>query len=87
MKKVFAFFSALLIVSGIKAQKTTVKKETVKPVADTVAPKISQSKTAASNSIKKTQKEWKVAPDIKKTSTEFKNVPAVKDIKKESIKK
>lgn len=87
MKKVFAFLSALLIISGIKAQKTTVKKETVKPVADTVVPKVSLPGSPASNSLKKTQKEWKAAPDIKKTSTEFKNVPAVKDIKKMSIKK
>lgn len=77
----------MLILSGIKAQKTTVQKETVKPVSDTIVPKVSQTKNTAQQTIKKTQKDWKVAPIIKNSDIEFKNAPAVKDIKKVSIKR
>ncbi|KRT14430.1 hypothetical protein ASU31_19240 [Pedobacter ginsenosidimutans] len=37
MKKILTLLSALLIVTGLKAQKTAGQKETVKPKADTFA--------------------------------------------------
>lgn len=37
MKKILTLLSALLIVTGLKAQKINVQKETVKPKVDTLA--------------------------------------------------
>lgn len=62
---------------GLKAQKTTVQKETTKPVADSAILKANKLQTP--NASKKTQKEWKVAPAIKKSSTEIKYAPAIKN--------
>lgn len=40
MKKIFTLLSALLIVTGVKAQKANVQKETAKPKADTLVKSI-----------------------------------------------
>lgn len=65
MKKIFTLLSALLIVTGLKAQKATVHKETVKPKVDTLA---------KSNVVKQSgktveQKDAKVALAIKYAAT------------------
>ncbi len=64
MKKIFTLLSALLIVTGLKAQKATVQKETVKPKVDTLAKKsiVKPGKTVE-------QKEAKIAPAIKYAPT------------------
>jgi|GEM_PF-1742729 len=83
MRKVIGFISAMLIMSSMKAQKTSVQKETVKPVTDSAILKQKQKQTL--NSFKKTQKDVKLAPAIKKSATEFKNAPALKEFKKTTI--
>lgn len=83
MKKILTLISAFLVTTGLKAQKTTVQKETVKPVADTLKQIVSQTP----GTLQKTQKDWKVAPAVKKTSTEFKFAPAVIDAKKITFKR
>lgn len=61
MKKIFTLLSALLIVTGLKAQKIAVQKETVKPKADTL------SKNSVGQQANKTigKKDEKIAPAIK----------------------
>ncbi len=62
MKRLFAIVSALLIITGLKAQKANVQKETVKPKADTLV------KSSASKQLNKPavqQKDVKIAPAIK----------------------
>ncbi|MFT3675123.1 MAG: hypothetical protein QM781_04420 [Chitinophagaceae bacterium] len=83
MKKIISFISAMLIISSMKAQKTSVQKETIKPVTDSAILKSKQKQT--SNSFKKTQKDVKLVPAIKKPATEFKNAPALKEFKKTAI--
>ena len=66
MKKIITIFSAMLIVAGLKAQKTTVQKETVKPIADSMLKKnAAVNNNAATPALKKTQKGAKMAPAIK----------------------
>lgn len=74
MKKVFAIFSALLIVTGLKAQKTNAQKETVKPLVDSVPIK----KGAATGpAAVKSQKGAKLAPaTIKYAPAVQKGAPA-----------
>lgn len=61
MKKLLTIVSALLIITGVKAQKTSVQKETVKPIPDTLV------KNKANQQLKNTiiQKDAKVAPVYK----------------------
>ena len=78
--------SAMLIVAGLKAQKTTVKKETIKPVADTIVKKnISINNNAATQTLKKTQKGAKLAPAIKYAPAIKKAEPATKAYKQTTI--
>lgn len=65
MKKILTISSALLIVLGLKAQKSNVQKETVKPSADSLV-KASQIK-AGSKAVGQ-QKDAKVAPVLKNTA-------------------
>lgn len=80
MKKVFTILSVLLIVTGLKAQKANVQKETVKPQADTLV------KNGAAKQLDKTtvqQKVWKEAPAVKKApATIKKSAPAPATFKK-----
>ena len=64
MKKILTLLSALFIVTGLKAQKVAVQKETIKPKVDTVAKKsiVKPGKTVE-------QKEAKIAPAIKYAPT------------------
>lgn len=64
MKKIFTLLSALLIVTGLKAQKATVQKETIKPKVDKLAKKsiVKPGETVE-------QKEAKIAPAIKYAPT------------------
>ncbi len=64
MKKILSLLSTLLIVTGLKAQKINVQKETVKPKTDTLAKSSMDkpSKTAG-------KKEVKIAPAIKYAPT------------------
>ena len=79
MKKIITIFSAMLIVAGLKAQKTTVQKETVKPVADTLVKKVNAvNNNAATPTLKKTHKGAEMAPAIK-------YAPAMKESKKTTI--
>ncbi|MFT3933722.1 MAG: hypothetical protein QM726_08925 [Chitinophagaceae bacterium] len=61
MKKVLTILSAVLFVTGLKAQKANVQKETVKPKADTLL------KNSANKSISKPveHKDAKIAPALK----------------------
>jgi hypothetical protein len=65
MKNILTLLSALLIVTGLKAQKVTVHKETVKPKVDTLV------KSKVINQSGKTveQKGAKIAPAIKYATT------------------
>jgi len=63
MKKIFTIVSALLIVTGLKAQKTGVQKETIKPAADTLL----QKSAVKNNAVKSFKGEAKVAPTLKYT--------------------
>jgi len=65
MKKILSLLSAMLIVTGLKAQKINVQKETVKPKADTLA------KSSIDKPFNKTEgkKEVKIAPTIKYAPT------------------
>ena len=65
MKKIFTFLSALLIITGLKAQTVVVKKETVKPKADTLA----KSAIAKQSNKEAVKKETKNAPVIKYAPT------------------
>jgi len=79
MKKIITILSAMLIVAGLKAQKTTVQKETVKPVADTLVKKVNAiNNNAATPALKKTQKGAQMAPAIK-------YAPAMKKAKKATL--
>ncbi|MEE1945253.1 hypothetical protein VRU48_09045 [Pedobacter sp. KR3-3] len=60
MKKIFTLLSALLIVTGVKAQKANVQKETVKPKADTLVKSIDKQSNNAP-----AKKDAKIAPAIK----------------------
>ncbi len=83
MKKIFTIVSALLIVTGLKAQKAGVQKETVKPVADTLLKNGAVKNNVATKELQKQAKiapAIKYAPAIKKaavTSQEFKNAPVL----------
>jgi len=68
MKKIFTLLSALLIVTGLKAQKATVHKETVKPKVDTLA-KSNVVKLVKQSGKTVEQKDAKVAPAIKYAAT------------------
>ncbi len=61
MKKIITILSAFLIITGLKAQKTNVQKETVKPVADTLV------KNRVDKQLGKTgsKKDAKIAPALK----------------------
>ncbi|MBS1563966.1 MAG: hypothetical protein JST39_06230 [Bacteroidetes bacterium] len=72
MKKVFAILGLLLIVTGLKAQKSNAQKETVKPVADTLIKNSAVKNTAVS----KDQKEAKIAPALKYAPAAIKKAPA-----------
>ena len=86
MKKIFTFLSAMLIMFGLKAQKTTVHKETIKPVADSLVKKnIAVTKSPATQTFKKTQKDVKLAPAIKDAPSIKKTAPALKEFKKTTI--
>lgn len=61
MKKILTLLSALFIVTGLKAQKATVQKETVKPKADTVVKSNIDKKVAQTTD----KKGAKLAPAIK----------------------
>ena len=65
MKKILSLFAALLVISGIKAQTTPVKKETVAPKPATIT---TATTTKKSVSLKKeaTIKKSVSAPEIKK---------------------
>lgn len=65
MKKIMTLLSALFIVTGLKAQKATVQKETIKPKADTVG------KSSTDKQINKAvdKKDAKIAPAIKYAPT------------------
>ncbi|MDR6784957.1 uncharacterized protein YcfL [Pedobacter africanus] len=55
MKKILTLLSALFIITGLKAQKVVLQKETVNPKTDTLAKKINvekSSKTAEKKEIK-----------------------------------
>jgi len=66
MKKILTLLSALLFATGLKAQKATVHKETVKPKVDTLA----KSNVVLKQSGKTVeQKDAKVAPAIKYATT------------------
>lgn len=77
MKKVVTIISSLLIVAGLKGQKTTVQKETIKPTDTIVNKNIQVSTNTSTQAIKKTQKDVKLAPAMK----DLKEAPAVKDLK------
>lgn len=86
MKKIITIFSTMLIVAGLKAQKTTVQKETVKPAADTLVRKsVGINNNVATQTIKKTQKEVKLTPTFKFAPAANKAVPAMKVTKKATI--
>jgi uncharacterized lipoprotein YajG len=76
MKKTIALFSSLLLFAGIKAQTTTIKKETVKPVAQQTGVTADQSKEIKTGTtIRQTYKVLKLdktinTAHIKKTSVE-----------------
>ena len=72
MKKVFAIFSALLIMSGLKAQKSNAQKETVKPPVDSLVRKGAVTGVAGS----KSQKDAKPAPATQKETPALKYAPA-----------
>lgn len=65
MKKIFTLLSALLIATGLKAQKATVQKETVKPKVDMVAKNNIDKKTVQTID----KKDAKLAPAIKYVPT------------------
>ena len=73
MKKIFTFFSALLIVTGLKAQQSNAHKETVKPPVDSVLIKKGAVTGAAAS---KSQKEVKLAPAQKYAPAVQKGAPA-----------
>lgn len=64
MKKILTILSALLIVTGLRAQKANVQKETVKPSADSV---IKNNANTQLNKPAVQQKDVKVAPVLKNT--------------------
>lgn len=74
MKKLLTIISALLIVTGLKAQKTNVQKETVKPTADTIT-KSSVNKQINNSA---TMKKDKVAVVDKQTPISDKTVKKAK---------
>lgn len=62
MKKILTLLSALFLVTGLKAQKSNVQKEIVKPLADSI------NKSGANKQLTKQaiqQKDVKIAPIIK----------------------
>jgi hypothetical protein len=65
MEKILTLLSALLIVTGLKAQKINVQKETIKPKVDTVG------KSSIDKQINKAvdKKDTKIAPAIKYAPT------------------
>lgn len=71
MKKILTLLSALFIVTGLKALKATVQKETVKPKVDTVAKSNITKKVAQTTD----KKDAKLAPAIKYALTS-KDAPA-----------
>lgn len=86
MKKLITMLSAMLIVAGLKAQKTAVQKETVKPAADTLIKKsVPVNSNTATQALKKTQKDVKLAPAVKYAPAFKKAVPATKEFKKATI--
>lgn len=64
MKKILTILSALLIVTGIRAQKANVQKETAKPSADSA---IKNNANTQPNKPAVQQKEAKIAPALKYT--------------------
>jgi hypothetical protein len=81
MKRIFTFLSAMLLISALRAQKTTVQKETIKPVADTLEKASKLIRNPAATSIKKTQKDAKLAPAAKNA------IPVTKELKKATLEK
>ncbi|MBO9674281.1 MAG: hypothetical protein J7577_12605 [Sphingobacteriaceae bacterium] len=65
MKKIFTLLSALFIVTGLRAQKVAVQKETVKPKVDTIGKSVIDKKTSATTDTK----DAKIAPAIKYAPT------------------
>lgn len=66
MEKILTLLSALLIVTGLKAQKINVQKETIKPKVDTVG-KSSSIDKQINKAVDK--KDTKIAPAIKYAPT------------------
>lgn len=66
MRKILAILGALLIVTGVKAQKSNVRKETVKPQADSLV-KVNANKQLNKPAIQ--QKDAKIAPVTKDAPT------------------
>lgn len=69
MKKVFAIFGALFIVTGLKAEKTYIQKETIKPQRNQSA--------AQHKKVKSTPAAHKAAPFIK-VAPAYKSSPFIK---------
>lgn len=81
MKKILTIISALLIVTGLKAQKANTQKETVKPSADSLVRKSAVKSGATAGAAMKEQKGAKVAPALKYAPA-AKIAPADKELKK-----
>lgn len=86
MKKVFTILSALLIVTGLKAQKSNAQKETVKPPIDSLHKK----GTVSSNGTDKGFKDAKIAPAqkyapaMKESPATYKVAPATSKAQKQT---
>jgi hypothetical protein len=86
MKKIIAMFSSLLIFSGVKAQTTALKKETVKPSAQmplqtntsTTIIKVSGKEAP----MQKVSKFGKLAPEFGKLAPAGKEATTVKPVKR-----
>ncbi|HEY6900412.1 MAG TPA: hypothetical protein VI233_07210 [Puia sp.] len=78
MKKIITILSALLIVTGLKAQKSNVQKETVKPAVDSLVNKGGVRSGAAGGAVVKEQKGAKIAPAALKYAPAAKIAPADK---------
>lgn len=89
MKKILTIISALLIVTGLKAQKTNVQKESVRPTADSVIKTGANKQISNSGSFKfgKTVAADKFAYTGKKTGVEAKVANTTKKVEPGVFKK
>ncbi|MCC7526292.1 MAG: hypothetical protein IT250_15800 [Chitinophagaceae bacterium] len=89
MKHFLTIISALLIVAGLKAQKTNVQKETVKPKADSVIKTGTNKQISNSGSFKfgKTVAADKVAHTSKQAGVEAKVATTTKKVEPGEFKK